>query len=66
MYNWQLPDWPDFTFDDHSVEDPILEFSLKVGRSSGLVDALPKATRNETLVELMVSEAVKTSEIENE
>ena len=65
-YNWQQPDWPNFRYDLTSVEDVLLTFAEKVGRASGLLNGLPEDTQTETIVELMVSEAVKTSEIEGE
>lgn len=38
----------------------------KVGRVSGILEAMPEATKIETIVEIMVAEALKTSEIEGE
>ena len=65
-YNWQQPDWPLFTFSLKNVEDNLLLFSEKVGRVSGIVEALPEKSRTEALVEIILVEAIKTSAIEGE
>lgn len=65
-YNWQQPDWPDFTYDASQIEDLLIDFAQKLGRSSGLLEALPENRQQEAVIELMVAEAIKTSEIENE
>ncbi|WKN45385.1 Fic family protein [Tunicatimonas pelagia] len=65
-YNWQLPDWPDFTYSIDEVEDKLFDFAQRVGRVSGVLAGLPDTTQTEAVIDLMVSEAVKTSEIEGE
>ena len=65
-YNWQLPDWPNFSYDLSVIFDELTEFSQQIGRVSGIIDALPEGTQLETLIDVMVSEAIKTSEIEGE
>lgn len=65
-YNWQQTDWPHFRFSLESVEDELLMFSEKVGRVTGILEALPEETRMEALVDIMLAEAIKTSEIEGE
>jgi hypothetical protein len=37
-----------------------------VGKISGILEGLPKETKSEAIIELLVSEAFKTSEIEGE
>jgi Fic family protein len=65
-YNWQLADWPEFKYDLGSVEDILFSFAERIGRVSGLLQGLPKDTQTEALIDMMVSEAIKTSEIEGE
>ena len=65
-YNWQQKDWPEFTYDLTQVEDALLAFAEKTGRASGLLKGLPEATQTEAIIDLMVAEAIKTSEIEGE
>ncbi len=65
-YNWQQNDWPNFSYNPAELDKLILKFSEKIGRIGGLLDALPEDTQTDTLIDIMVSEAIKTSEIEGE
>ncbi len=65
-YNWQQKDWPEFTFSHDRVEDELLVFFEKVGRVSGMLEGLPEETQQEALVDIVLAEAIKTSEIEGE
>ncbi|MBC6492811.1 Fic family protein [Flavihumibacter stibioxidans] len=65
-YNWQQPDWPLFSYSLQGVEDALLTFSEKVGRVSGIIEALPEDTRQDVIVDIILAEAIKTSEIEGE
>src|SRR5579871_3753610 len=65
-YNWQQKDWPQFTFSLDGVEDDLLIFSEKVGRVSGILEALPEETKQDVIVDIILAEAIKTSEIEGE
>lgn len=66
MYNWQLNDWTKFTFNENVVQPYLLEFNKKMGFINGVSVALSKKSLEDTIITLMVEEAVKTSEIENE
>jgi Fic family protein len=63
---WQQPDWPDFRYDNHALNDRELEFRLNSERLAGSFDALPMASREDATIDLMLSEAIKTSAIEGE
>jgi Fic family protein len=65
-YNWQLQDWPQFSYNLSGLEDKLFNFTEKVGRLTGILEAMPDDIQQETLIELMIKEAVKTSEIEGE
>ncbi len=65
-YNWQLSDWPHFKYDLAEIEDVLFAFAERVGRVGGLLDGLPEEDRNEAVIDIMVAEAIKTSEIEGE
>jgi len=65
-YNWQQDDWPEFKYNLKSVEDSLFSLAERVGRVSGLLKGLPEDTQIETIIDIMVSEAIKTSEIEGE
>ncbi|HDY67968.1 MAG TPA: Fic family protein [Candidatus Scalindua sp.] len=66
IYNWQQADWPEFKYDLESVEDILFSFAERVGSVSGLLKGLPEDTQTEAMIDMMVSEAIKTSEIEGE
>jgi len=65
-YNWQQPDWPEFTFNYAELEEKLYAIAEQMGKLSGVLKALPEDTRIEAIVDTMVSEAIKTSEIEGE
>ncbi len=66
-YNWQFRDWPHFIYElTPATEKKLFAFVERIGRVSGMLEGLSEATKMETVIEMMVSEAVKTSEIEGE
>lgn len=65
-YNWQQPDWPDFKYKLQDIEDVLFSFAERAGRVGGLLEGLPEDTQTETMIDMMVAEAIKTSEIEGE
>lgn len=65
-YNWQLPQWANFTYDDAVVDALVLDFALETGELKGLLASQPEAIQQDTILEFMIAEAVKTSEIERE
>lgn len=65
-YNWQLADWGNFSYSTDGMEDILYEFAENVGHIKGLLKAMPDDVQEEALIETLISEAIKTSEIENE
>jgi len=65
-FNWQHKEWPDFKFDISNVEKFLYSFYERVGHVTGILKAIPDDLQIETLIEIMVAEAIKTSEIEGE
>lgn len=65
-YNWQQPDWPNFQYSTQQVEDLLFDFSERNGRINGILEGLPHEIKMESIIEVLVSEAIKTSEIEGE
>ena len=65
-YNWQQENWPDFSYDLAKVEEKLYLFSEKIGAVSGVLKALPEDTQLSAIIDTMVAEAIKTSEIEGE
>src|SRR5258708_4139774 len=65
-YNWQQTDWPNFRYDLSHIYETLFSIAEKMGHISGRLDHLAKNLQTEAIVNLMVEEAVKTSEIEGE
>ncbi len=65
-YNWQQSDWLDFKFSLSGVEGELIAFTEKVGRVSGILEVLPEETQQDAIVDIIFTEAIKTSEIEGE
>ncbi|TNE82001.1 MAG: Fic family protein [Bacteroidetes bacterium] len=65
-YNWQQSDWREFTFNYAALEEKVYAIAEQMGKLSGVLKALPEDARMEAIVDTMVSEAIKTSEIEGE
>ena len=65
-YNWQQFDWPEFRYDITEVEEMLFDFAQKAGRTSGLLEGLSQEIKSEAIIEMMMAEAIKTSEIEGE
>jgi Fic family protein len=63
-YNWQQKDWPNFTYNKEVLKG--ISFDLNAGKLTGIVTSLNYSLKEEALVELLITEAAKTSEIEGE
>ena len=65
-YNWQLSDWPNFTYDLAGLEGELIAFADKAGQITGLLKGLSETDQIEAMVQSMLAEAMKTSQIEGE
>tara|TARA_R110001592_G_scaffold2959_1_gene16592 strand:- start:9565 stop:10680 length:1116 start_codon:yes stop_codon:yes gene_type:complete len=65
-YNWQQPDWPEFRYNIAEVEEILFDFAQRAGRTSGLLEGLTQEIKSDAIIEMMIAEAMKTSEIEGE
>lgn len=65
-YNWQQSDWPHFQYDISMLDQGLLFVAEKMGLISGKLEHLGENLQTETIINFMVEEAVKTSEIEGE
>lgn len=66
MYNWQKKDWKRFSYNFEPIEELIYVFGQKTGFLHGALQSLPEQYQIESLQDILVSEAIKTSEIEGE
>ena len=65
-WNWQLSDWPEFTWDKARLALAEQQFLVDGGVLQGTVKHLGEDDRSQLTVEAMSTEAVATSEIEGE
>jgi len=65
-WNWQQPDWPEFTYDRAALEPSERQFLLQSGEFIGACRHIGADDRETLKIELISDEAVKTSEIEGE
>lgn len=65
-WNWQQPDWPNFTWESARLKKAEERFLLNGGVFAGAAKHLGKEAREQLTVELMSREALTTSEIEGE
>ncbi|MDO5968881.1 Fic family protein [Flavivirga aquimarina] len=65
-YNWQQKNWTKFSYDISKLEERIYAFAEKSGRISGILKTMPKEAHVQTTIDILVAEAIKTSEIEGE
>lgn len=65
-YNWQQKDWPLFKYQLNDVDDLLYAFAEETGRINGVVNSFSPDLQLEALIDIMVAEAIKTSEIEGE
>lgn len=65
-YNWQQKGWPDFQFSPGILDEFQVKFLLKSGKVSGQFAWISEDQKEQYLVEMLLSEAIKTSAIEGE
>lgn len=65
-YNWQYQDWPNFKYDLEVLQPLFLEFALEWAELNGMEKGLSSDLEEETLINIMVSEAIKSAAIEGE
>src|ERR1700686_76346 len=65
-WNWQQPDWPNFTYDSGAMEPLERQFLLRAGEFIGAFRHVGPEDQDTLRIELIGDEAVKTSEIEGE
>ncbi len=60
-YNWQLKNWPNFQYDMDTLQPLFKDFALDWAELNGMEKGLSKDLEEETLLNIMVSEAIKSS-----
>ena len=65
-YIWESKNWPEFEYDLSSIQDVLYNYAMETSALSGGIAQLSNDLQNDAILDLMVSEAIKTSEIEGE
>src|SRR5580704_13687609 len=65
-WNWEIPEWPNFTWDPARLASREQAFLLHAGVTIGTTQHLGEEERDRLIVETMSSEALTTSRIEGE
>lgn len=65
-WNWQQPDWPEFSWKSSHLEAAEQQFLLNGGTFVGAIKHLGEQERTQLIVEAMSTEALTTSQIEGE
>lgn len=65
-WNWEQPEWPNFTYDSAALEPLEKRFLLRSGEFIGAFKHIGADEQDTLKIELISDEAVKTSEIEGE
>lgn len=65
-YNWQQNDWTIFDYDKDRFDEMALYFQEIAGQSMGYMKGLSHSEQDESIITLLVKEAIKTSAIEGE
>lgn len=66
QWNWQQPDWPDFSYNKAQLDVLESQFLYNAGALFGAFKHLTESETSQLTVELISNEALKTSEIEGE
>lgn len=65
-WNWQKPDWPNWTWQPEQIAPLEAEFMKRAGRLSGIWQHLSPEDGNDARVALLTDEAMRSSAIEGE
>lgn len=65
-WNWEQPDWPNFSFDSSAIEPFERRFLLRSGEVVGAFKHIDRDEQDRLRIELIGEEAVETSRIEGE
>lgn len=65
-WNWQLPDWPKFSYDPLTISEKEKRFLLQIGSASAFLQSIESHEYHRFVVEILSSEGLESSKIEGE
>ncbi|MDR3093378.1 MAG: Fic family protein [Bacteroidales bacterium] len=66
MYNWQSEKWAEFVYNEEIISNNALRLAELSGEVFGIFKTFNSAKQQNEILDIMISEAIKTSEIEGE
>ncbi len=66
MYNWQNDKWANFIYNEDVISDNALKLAELLGEIFGIFKTFNSSKQQNEILDIMISEAIKTSEIEGE
>lgn len=66
MWNWQLPEWPNFAYDRDRISPKERQFLLGSGSAFAFFKNIHEDERNQFIVEILSLEGLESSKIEGE
>lgn len=66
IYNWEFSEWPHFKYDENIFADKLFQITTLFGKEDGVIASIKKDVNNESKIDLIIAEAIKSSEIEGE
>ena len=66
LYIWQSADWPNFKWNEHILNTPLKLAQEQQARLVGMLSALGFDIQNQTTLESITEDIVRSSEIEGE
>ena len=66
MWIWEKADWPNFTYDLSRHQGALDRLIASSKEIFGRIEALPSEAQSDALIDLVVSEAIRTSFIEGQ
>lgn len=65
-YIWEHPDWPRFTYQTDALQGVLYQYAAEANALAGRLAGVDEEAKSEALIDLMVTEAIRTSQIEGE
>lgn len=63
---WKHPDWPRFTYRTEGLQETLYAYAAEANALAGRLIGVGEDEKSDALIDLMVTEAVRTSQIEGE
>src|SRR5579871_6184185 len=66
VWNWELPDWPKYTYHSDRIAQQERQFLLEVGKAGAFLRSITKDEYHQFVVEILSLEGMESSRIEGE